>query len=174
MAPYARPSKKCAVDDCARFTQGTYCTMHYKRLWRNGTLERTLADYSDGQLCSTPSCGRLATGKGRCKPCNLRLSRRGTTDRAVAPQGEGGINTQGYRVMTIPGGRRQYEHILVAEKALGKALPLGAVVHHITENPSDNHGFCKLVVCPDQGYHLLIHRLMREKGISFKQGWPNA
>lgn len=41
-----------------------------------------------------------------------------------------------------------YEHILIAEKALGKLLPEKAVVHHHTPE--------QLVVCQDQAYHMLI------------------
>src|SRR5579859_3476583 len=41
----------------------------------------------------------------------------------------------------------QYEHRVLAEKALGRPLPSGVVIHH-TGAPDDNHGFCKLVICP--------------------------
>ena len=46
-----------------------------------------------------------------------------------------------------------YDHILKAEKALGKPLPLKAVVHHHTPE--------QLVVCQDQSYHLFLHRRKR-------------
>lgn len=55
-------------------------------------------------------------------------------------------------------GRRVYEHIYLAEKALGKPLPKGAIVHHMNENPADNFTPFNLVICPDQAYHLLLHR----------------
>lgn len=42
------------------------------------------------------------------------------------------------------------EYILIAEKALGKYLPNGAVVHHHTSS--------QLVICQDQTYHKLLHR----------------
>jgi hypothetical protein len=41
------------------------------------------------------------------------------------------------------------EHRLLAEKALGKSLPVKAVVHH--------HDPEQLVVCQDQAYHMLLH-----------------
>jgi hypothetical protein len=45
------------------------------------------------------------------------------------------------------------EHILIAEVALGKHLPDGAVVHHHTPE--------QLVICQDQAYHMLLHQRQR-------------
>jgi len=59
------------------------------------------------------------------------------------------------------------EHILVAERALGRLLPAGAVIHHRdddgTRNDNDN-----LVICENQSYHTLIHwrrRVYRAGGV---------
>ena len=46
-----------------------------------------------------------------------------------------------------------YEHRLIAEKALGKYLPIKAVVHH--------HNAHSLVVCENQTYHQLLHQRTR-------------
>lgn len=48
------------------------------------------------------------------------------------------------------------EHVLIAERALGKALPAGAEVHHVNEDRADNRRG-NLVVCQDRAYHLLLH-----------------
>lgn len=48
-------------------------------------------------------------------------------------------------------------HILMAERAIGKTLPMGAHVHHVNENWLDNRPE-NLVICPDAAYHKLLHR----------------
>jgi hypothetical protein len=53
------------------------------------------------------------------------------------------------------------EHILIAEKALGKPLPPGAVVHHHNEDGTDNKSPGNLVICQDNTYHMLLHQRMR-------------
>jgi hypothetical protein len=45
------------------------------------------------------------------------------------------------------------EHILIAEKALGKSLPEKAVIHHHTPE--------QLVICQDRAYHNLLHQKNR-------------
>jgi len=53
------------------------------------------------------------------------------------------------------------EHILICEKALGKYLPKGAVVHHVNKNKKDNHTPFNLVICQDNTYHLYLHQRLR-------------
>lgn len=45
------------------------------------------------------------------------------------------------------------EHVLLAEKALAKALPPKAVVHHHTRD--------QLVICQDNTYHFFLHQRTR-------------
>lgn len=76
-----------------------------------------------------------------------------------ARAGSGHINKEGYREICV-NGRRAREHISIAERALGKALPLKAVVHHVNEQRSDNRNE-NLVICPNNRYHKLLHQRMR-------------
>jgi len=48
------------------------------------------------------------------------------------------------------------ESVLIAQKILGKKLPVGAVVHHVDKNKINNVP-SNLVICQDQSYHLILH-----------------
>lgn len=73
---------------------------------------------------------------------------------------------RGYILIYQPDHSRAYpygyvfEHILIAEKALGKPLPKAAIVHHIDENTSNNRND-NLVICQNDKYHKLLHLRMR-------------
>lgn len=83
-----------------------------------------------------------------------------------APDGVGHARKDGYVHLTIDGVRK-YQHIWVAEKALGRELPKGARVHHINEDRSDNRPE-NLVICPNAKYHTLLHMRMN----AVKAGCP--
>lgn len=53
------------------------------------------------------------------------------------------------------------EHVLIAEKAMGKPLPPGAVLHHVNENAGDNKTPGNLVICDSNAYHKLLHQRTR-------------
>ena len=77
------------------------------------------------------------------------------------------VEPHGYVMIYAPGhprangNRYVREHILIAEKTLGKPLPINAVVHHHNENMSDNITPGNLVICQDRAYHKLLHQRMR-------------
>lgn len=52
------------------------------------------------------------------------------------------------------------EHILIAEKAFGKPLPIKAHIHHVNEITSDNRKE-NLVICENNAYHLFLHQRIR-------------
>ena len=67
-----------------------------------------------------------------------------------------------YRAIVV-GKRIVMEHLYKAELALGKRLPKGAVVHHIDGNSRNNEN-SNLLICPSQGYHLMLH--VRERALA--------
>jgi len=76
----------------------------------------------------------------------------------------GGVSrSHGYTIVFMPEHPRRdpsgyvFQHILTAEKALRKPLPIKAVVHHA--NGSRNSG--PIVICQDHAYHMLLHQRMR-------------
>lgn len=52
------------------------------------------------------------------------------------------------------------EHLLVAEKALGRVVPMLAQVHHVDDDGTNNDS-SNLVLCENQEYHQLLHRRRR-------------
>lgn len=79
----------------------------------------------------------------------------------------GGKTTNGHYIRTMEkghprGDRNGYvlEHVLIAEKALGRPLPDSAEVHHVNEIKTDNRSE-NLVICQDRAYHSLLHARTR-------------
>jgi hypothetical protein len=77
------------------------------------------------------------------------------------PNWKGGrcFNSNGYPMIYVPdhphANNSGYvrEHILIAEKALGKFLPKNAYTHHFPSIKKFTH----LVICQDHRYHMLLH-----------------
>ena len=49
------------------------------------------------------------------------------------------------------------DHLIIAEKVLGRPIPRKVQIHHVDGNPSNNKN-SNLVICEDQTYHFLLHR----------------
>lgn len=72
----------------------------------------------------------------------------------------------GYVMVRAPGHHREggsgyvMEHILVAERILGRPIPEKHPVHHVDENRANNEP-TNLVICESKAYHNLLHARMR-------------
>lgn len=84
--------------------------------------------------------------------------------------------SHGYIILTLPEHPRAdakgriREHILIAEKAFGKALPNGAEVHHINGKKNDNKNN-NLIICQDHTYHMLIDKRSRAYYVCGNADW---
>lgn len=115
--------------------------------------------------CAVPGCDAPSYCRSVCTKHYGRLRAHGSPSAVVQPKranGGGHVDRLGYISHSVGGrnGRKVFAHIAVAESALGKRLPPGAIVHHVNEIPGDNRPE-NLVICPGTGYHKLIHMRMR-------------
>lgn len=152
----------CSMPECGREVESNgLCAMHARRARRNGDPSIVLKMSQKGLSCSVEGCNNPAHSKGYCQTHYDSTHKHGRTYLVLAPDGTGYVNRDGYREFCIDG-RKVTEHVLRAEKALGKRLPPKAVVHHMNGNKLDNFTPFNLVVCPDQAYHLLLHKRARQ------------
>ena len=132
--------------------------------------------------CGNPTklAERTSTRKGWIKGQPLRFLPRHFPGvfREENPSWRGGrkINDGGYVIVLQAGHPRAdtngyvREHVLIAEKALGKPLPKGAEVHHVDGNRANNKN-SNLVICPNHAYHNLIHLRMKAKKACGNPNW---
>jgi len=111
--------------------------------------------------CSCEGCNSKVRLNGLCNAHYLRLKRYGRLHKIRRDKGSGTVKNNGYVQIGI-NGRMVYEHRLIAEQALGRKLKDQEEVHHIDGNPSNN-SHDNLVICPDRAYHVLLHKLQKEK-----------
>jgi len=129
-----------------------------------------MINYRNGReyiKCENPECEELTSSiHGFCTrhyKARWYLKSVGRTEKVErTTKGKWKHTKTGYILVKVGKGM-DYEHRVLAEKALGKPLPHEAIVHH-TGARDDNHGYCKLVICPNQDYHMLIHRRAQELG----------
>jgi hypothetical protein len=117
----------------------------------------------NGKYCSKSCSGKasvLGKNKEKCNSWKGGITKTKSGYVQVLCRNHPKANQRGYI----------FEHILVAEKNLGKYLPDGAVVHHVNENPSDNSPE-NLVICESNSYHHGLHRRSRAY---IATGNPNA
>jgi hypothetical protein len=112
------------------------------------------------KTCQVEGCAEKHYGHGLCKAHWTRFRNYGRFSLIRALNGQGTLTRNGYVLISVSG-KRKYERIYLAEKALGRSLPKGAHVHHVNGNKSDNSPG-NLVVCHNALYHALIARRGKE------------
>jgi HNH endonuclease len=153
--------QECCVEGCVRIaTNHGYCGRCWKRKLRHGDTTRLLT-VNKGKKCLTTGCNRGALAKGYCQQHYDSVFKHGREYLILAPDGSGTITKDGYREFNIKG-EKILEHVMLAEKALGRKLPPGVVVHHMNGDKLDNFTPFNLVICPDQAYHMLLHKRARD------------
>ena len=100
-------------------------------------------------LCQC-GCGQLAP----IAPRTLKRYRLGEPQRFIQNHHRRARTSTYYKQV----GRNGLLHRIRAERALGKPLPIGAVVHHADGSRDDD---APLVICPDNAYHRALHARMR-------------
>lgn len=108
--------------------------------------------------CIVDGCDSIARSKHIefCGKHYQRMWANGTLETKRREKGTGNINHLGY-VRLTKNGVFKFEHVWIAEKALGKELPDSAEVHHVNGDPANNDPK-NLVICPDHAYHFFIER----------------
>lgn len=122
-------------------------------------------------ICKIAGCTRTAKARGYCNPHLYRWNTYGDPLAAGirAPRGTGTITPVGYHIHCL-NGKDTPEHVLIAEKVLGRKLRPPEEVHHVNEQRGDNRNE-NLVVCPDRAYHMLLHQRMRAFAACGHAGW---
>lgn len=118
-------------------------------------LDHSIRGFWVDKTCSVAGCDTLVKAKNLCRKHYLQAYRTGSPSRVILDDGY--TTNRGYKARRIKGRGAVFDHVLIAEKVLGKPLPPGAVVHHYGDI-SDN---TKIAIFPSQAYHRLIHQRLR-------------
>jgi hypothetical protein len=165
---YNMEKRRCPIDGCGRWVEYFgYCSLHGRRLKRNGSPIALIKEPQIGRICEAVECDEPAFCKGYCQTHYKTHFKYGRDFMIIGQRGAGTITKDGYREIYV-NGEKIFEHIYIVEQILGRKLPPGAVVHHVDEDRLNNTP-TNLVVCPNQAYHMLLHTRMRKLGIKFEQ-----
>ena len=106
------------------------------------------------KICTVEGCNREIRAKGLCSN-HYNMNRKHCRTHTIMRASGTGYIKNGYKMFNV-GDDSLREHRVIAEKALGRELPVGAVVHHVDMNRANNTPN-NLVICPSEKYHHLLH-----------------
>lgn len=126
--------------------------------------------WKPAQGCSVDWCNKKHNAKGYCLEHYTQWKKHG--DPLVRINGKHGAGWSIHKGTNLEykGVGKKLLHVLIAERALGKELPKGAVVHHIDCNKLNNSKD-NLLICPDQKYHFLIHKRQKAFDVCGNANW---
>lgn len=134
--------KACRAPECELPAKSRgLCGGHYWQESHGQELTPLHRPKPKGAPCEIEGCGRPSLTDGLCR-AHYDRRRRGDQDWARpivshAPHGEGHINEDGYRVITV-NGRPKLEHRHLVEELLGRRLLRAETVHHVNGHRADN------------------------------------
>lgn len=144
------------------FNNGRLCCRTCNRISSYSHWARHQAESVKDTYCRC-GCGELVGGVNSLGQTR-QFARRHYTEYRRNQSG-GKRRHGGYIIQYSPGHPRAmrdyvFEHILIAERALGRLLESVHPVHHHDENRANNAN-TNLVICEDEAYHHLLHARMR-------------
>jgi hypothetical protein len=153
--------KKCKFKKCCeRVIAKDMCHRHYHYSLRNGLHVVN----PHRETCEMKNCGKKHFGKGLCHMHYIRKWIHGDPRIVIKqPNGSGAVyQSYGtkYRKFNI-NGRQVLEHVLIAERVLGRRLKKPEQVHHFDGNGLNNKNK-NLIICPNMAYHKLLHKRQRD------------
>jgi hypothetical protein len=153
---HVKSGGKCVLLDCnSDAFAGGYCSAHYHKIQRYGNPDISLNENQKDKICLVENCEKDAFSKGYCQTHYKTVFKYGREFTIIGEKGLGTITKDGYREFNI-NGERILEHVMIAEKALGRKLIKGEVIHHIDEDKLNNDP-SNLFLCPSQAYHMFVH-----------------
>lgn len=115
------------------------------------------------RICCSVKCMRRLPRKHRHKHSQSEQAKeRRRTSGKFAGQNNGRWNggryvSNGYVYIIVGVKKYKPEHVMVAEKLLGRSLKRGEIPHHVNMDSQDNRPE-NIVVCPNRTVHSIIHQ----------------